>query len=146
MKIAIKDNIVAEVEKGPTIGNVARSISPTLAKNIICGKINGALVDLDNEIGKNCKLEFITTKDNEASVILNETASHILAQAVKSVYPSVKLAFGGEDEKGFYYDFEFKTAIKEGDLPTLEEEKGRSSNRRSNHGRRIINFPQKEAK
>ena len=122
MKIAIKDNIVAEVEKGTTIGNVARSISPTLAKNIICGKINGALVDLDNEIGKNCKLEFITTKDNEASVILNETASHILAQAVKSVYPSVKLAFGGEDEKGFYYDFEFKTAIKEGDLPTLEEE------------------------
>ncbi len=122
MKIAIKDNIVAEVEKGTTVGNVARSISPTLAKNIICGKINGRLVDLDDTIGKNCKLEFITIKDTEASVILNETASHILAQAVKSVYPSSKLAFGGEDEKGFYYDFDFKTAIKEGDLQTIEEE------------------------
>lgn len=122
MKIAIKDNIVAEVEKGTTVSRVAESISATLAKNIICGKINGELVDLDDSIGKNCKLELITSKDEEAVKILLDTSCHILAQAVKSVYPSAKLGFGGVDETGFYYDFEFKTCISEDDLSTIEEE------------------------
>ena len=122
MKIAIKDNIVAEVEKGTTVGSVAKSISPTLAKNIICGKINGKLVDLDDSIGKNCKLELITIKDDEAFSILNDTTSHILAQAVKSVYPSAKLGSGGDDENGFYYDFEFKTNITNDNLQVIEEE------------------------
>jgi threonyl-tRNA synthetase len=122
MKIAIKDNIVAEVEKGTTVGSVAESISKTLAKNIICGKINDKLVDLDDSIGKNCKLELITIKDDEAINILNESASHILAQAVKTIYPSAKLGFGGVNENGFYYDFEFKTEITENDLSTIEDE------------------------
>ena len=60
MKITLKDNVVAEVSKGTTVGSVISGISESLAKSAICGKINGKLVDLTAEIGKNCKLEIIT--------------------------------------------------------------------------------------
>lgn len=122
MKIAIKDNIIAEVARGTTVEKVAESISAGLAKTIVCGKINGKLVDLKDKIGRNCKLELISTKDEDARLLLNDSASHILAQAVKSIYPSAKLVSGYGDSEGFYYDFEFKTAIKDDDLATIEEE------------------------
>ncbi len=128
MKITLKDNVVAEVSRGTTVLKVAESISTSLARNAICGRVNGKLVDLNSAINKNCKLEIITNKSNEAKNILNHTACHILAQAVKTVCPSVKLLSGDGDVNGFYYDFEFKTQLTEDDLQTVEEEMRRIAN------------------
>ena len=122
MKITLKDNVVAEVSKGTTVGSVISGISESLAKSAICGKINGKLVDLTAEIGKNCKLEIITMKDRDAINVLWHSSSHILAQAVKAVYPNAKLAQGNSNENGFYYDFDFKTPISVLDLSSIEEE------------------------
>ena len=122
MKITLKDNVVAEVNKGTTVYSVISGISESLAKSAICGKINGVLVDLNAEIGRNCKLEIITQKDKDAINVLWHSSSHILAQAVKSIYPNAKLASGSSSENGFYYDFDFKTPISLTDLNRIEEE------------------------
>lgn len=122
MKITLKDNVVAEVNKGTTVYSVISGISESLAKSAICGKINGVLVDLNAEIGRNCKLEIITQKDKDAINVLWHSSSHILAQAVKSIYPNAKLASGSSSENGFYYDFDFKTPISPTDLTRIEEE------------------------
>lgn len=111
MKITLKNNVVAEVTKGTTVFSLAENISPSLAKNALCGRVNGVLVDLNQTINKNCKLELITKSSDEAKSLINHTASHILAQAVKSVYPSCKVVSGDGDQNGFYYDFDFKTDI-----------------------------------
>ncbi len=122
MKITLKDNVVAEVTKGTTVLSLAKNISPSLAKNALCGRVNGVLVDLDQTINKNCKLELITKSSAEAKSLLNHTASHILAQAVKSVYPSCKIVSGDGDQDGFYYDFDFKTDIDSDSLSTILDE------------------------
>lgn len=122
MKITLKDNVIAEVSKGTTVLSVISGISESLAKSAICGKINGVLVDFSSEIGKNCKLEIITQKDKDAIIVLWHSSSHILAQAVKAVYPNSKLASGGSNENGFYYDFDFKTPISMADLSLIEDE------------------------
>lgn len=122
MKITLKDNVVAEVTRGTTVLGLAESISPSIAKNVLCGRVNGALVDLNQEINKNCKLELITKSSEESKVLLNHTASHILAQAVKSIFPSCKLVEGGGDYDGFYYDFDFKTSLQTESLSTIEAE------------------------
>lgn len=122
MKITLKDNVVAEVSKGTTVASVVECISQSLAKNAICGKINGKLVDLQSSISKNCKLEIITMKDKDAINVLWHSSSHILAQAVKTIYPNAKLACGQNDENGFYYDFDFKTPISESDFSLIEDE------------------------
>lgn len=125
MKITLKDNVVAEVNKGTTVLTVIKGISESLAKSAVCGKINGVLVDLSSEIGKNCKLEIITIKDKDAITVLWHSSAHILAQAVKSVYPNAKLASGSANENGFYYDFDFKTPITKADLEKIEDEMNR---------------------
>lgn len=122
MKITLKDNVVAEVTKGTTVMSVVSGISESLAKSAICGKINGSLVDLTAEIGKNCKLEIITQKDKDAITVLWHSSSHILAQAVKAIYPNAKLASGTSTDNGFYYDFDFRTPISLSDLSLIEDE------------------------
>lgn len=122
MKITLKDNVVAEVSKNTTVLSVISGISESLAKSAICGKMNGKLVDLTHEIKKNCKLEIITQKDKDAINVLWHSSGHILAQAVKAVYPNAKLASGECTDNGFYYDFDFKTPITEADLPLIEDE------------------------
>lgn len=122
MKITLKDNVVAEVAKGTTVESVINSISESLAKNAICGKVNGALVDLSAEIGKNCKLEIITMKDKDAIKVLWHSSSHILAQAVKTVFPTAKLVQGASDEDGFYYDFDLRRKLSQDDLTAIEDE------------------------
>ena len=122
MKITLKDNVVAEVTKGTTVFSLAENISPSLAKNALCGRVNGVLVDLDQAINSNCKLELITKSSSEAKSLLNHTASHILAQAVKAVYPSCKVVGGDGNQDGFYYDFDFKTDIDSDSLSTILDE------------------------
>ena len=122
MKITLKDKSVIEVENKKTVGDIAKEISEGLFKNAVAGKVDGKTLDLSTVLDKDTELEIITLKDAEGLDIYRHTTSHVLAQAVKAVYPTSKLAIGPTIENGFYYDIEFKTPIKTEDLAKIEAE------------------------
>lgn len=122
MKITLKDGSCLEFSGKVTAGEVAKSISEGLYRVAICAKVNGVLVDLSYEIEDDCSLQIITLKDKEGLDVYRHTTSHVLAQAVKNVFPTSKLSIGPVIENGFYYDIEFKTPITQTDLTKIEEE------------------------
>ncbi|MBE7082016.1 MAG: threonine--tRNA ligase [Clostridiales bacterium] len=122
MKITLKDGSVMEMQAGVSVGEVASAISEGLFRNAVCGKVNGELVDLSTKLESDCDLEIVTLKDKEGLDVYRHTTSHILAQAVKNIFPTSKLAIGPTIENGFYYDIEFKTPITQQDLQKIENE------------------------
>lgn len=123
MIITLKDGSTLNIEaEKVTAGEVAKSISEGLFRNAICAKIDGALVDLSFVIDKDCELQIITLKDKEGLEVYRHTCSHVLAQAVKNIFPTSKLAIGPVIDNGFYYDIEFKTPINQQDIIKIEKE------------------------
>lgn len=122
MNVKLKDGSVMAVEKNSTVGDVAKAISEGLYRNAVCGKVNGELVDLSYVLDGDCDLEIVTLKDKEGLNVYRHTCSHVLAQAVKNIFPTSKLAIGPTIENGFYYDIEFKTPIVKEDLAKIEKE------------------------
>ena len=122
MKITLKDGSFLEFDAPISVGDVAKSISEGLFRNAICGKIDEELVDLSFVIEKDCNLNIVTLKDKEGLQVYRHTTSHVLAQAVKNIFPTSKLAIGPTIENGFYYDIEFKTPITQQDLAKIENE------------------------
>ena len=122
MKITLKDGSDLVFDGKITAAEVAASISEGLARAAVCCKINGELKDLSTVIDKDCELQIITLKDKEGLDVYRHTCSHVLAQAVKNIFPTSKLAIGPTIETGFYYDIEFKTPITQQDLAKIENE------------------------
>lgn len=122
MKITLKDGSFLEFDAPVTVGEVAKQISEGLFRNAVCGKVDNELVDLSFVVEKDCNLQIITLKDKEGLQVYRHTTSHILAQAVKSIFPTCKLAIGPTVDNGFYYDIEFKTPITQQDLAKIESE------------------------
>ncbi len=122
MKVTLKDGSFIEFESPISVGEIAKSISEGLARVAVCGKVNGELVDLSTIVESDCELQIITLKDKEGLDVYRHTTSHVLAQAVKNIYPTSKLAIGPTVENGFYYDIEFKTPITQQDLSKIEAE------------------------
>ncbi|MBO7345677.1 MAG: threonine--tRNA ligase [Clostridia bacterium] len=122
MKITLKDGSVMEFDKAVTVAEVAGQISEGLLRNAVCGSVDGQLVDLSYTIDKDAELQIITLKDKEGLQVYRHTTSHVLAQAVKNIFPTSKLAIGPTIENGFYYDIEFKTPITQQDLIKIENE------------------------
>ena len=121
MKIQLRDE-VKEFPVGTSVAEIAASISEGLARVAVCGKIGDELVDLETKLENDCALEIITNKSPEYKMIQRHTTAHVLAQAVQSIYPNAKLAIGPATDEGYYYDFDFKTPISEGDLEKIEAE------------------------
>lgn len=122
IKITLPDGSVRECEKGTKIYDIASGISEGLARNALCAGLNGKLTGLDTLVEEDAELRIYTFKDEEGREVYRHTTSHILAQAVKNIYPTVKLAIGPAIKDGFYYDFEFKTPITQEDFPKIEAE------------------------
>ncbi len=122
MKITLKDGSVMELESPITVLELAKSISEGLARVAVCGKVDGELVDLSYVLDKDAEVSIVTLKDKEGLQVYRHTTSHVLAQAVKNIYPTSKLAIGPTIENGFYYDIEFKTPITQADLVKIENE------------------------
>lgn len=122
MKITLKDGSALEFDSPVTAEEVAKSISEGLVRNAVCAKVDGELVDLSTIIDKDCELQIVTLKDKEGLQVYRHTCAHVLAQAVKNIFPTSKLAIGPTIENGFYYDIEFKTPITQADLPKIENE------------------------
>lgn len=122
MRVTLKDGSTMEVEKGERIIDVATRISEGLARNALIARMNGKLVELSRTIDEDCTLELLTFKDEEGRDAYRHTCAHILAQAVKNLYPDAKLAIGPAIKTGFYYDFDFSTPVTMEDLPRIEKE------------------------
>ena len=122
MKITLKDGSIVEAKKGATAYDIARGISEGLARNALAAKIDGETVDLSTPITKNCSLEILTFKDEEGRRVYRHTAAHVLAQAIKNLYPTTKLAIGPATNDGFYYDFDFSSPISISDFDKIEKE------------------------
>ena len=121
MKITLKDGSVKEYENKKSIIEIAKDISEGLARNVVAGEVNGVKHDLRDEIDSDCELNLITIKDKEALSVIRHSASHVLAEAVKRVFPEAKLAIGPSIAEGFYYDFDHEPFSRE-DLDKLEAE------------------------
>ena len=124
MNITLKDGSVIEAERGTTAEQIAKNISENLWRAALAAKANGELIDLKSPIESDCKLEILTYRDEEGREIYRHTASHILAQAIKNVYPAAQLAIGPATATGFYYDVDLPFAIT---MDDLEAEIGRAS-------------------
>lgn len=121
MKITLKDGSVKEYAESKSVYDIALDISEGLARAACCAEVNGKVVDLRTVVEQDCELSILTAKDREGLATIRHTASHVLAEAVKNLFPEVKLAIGPSIEDGFYYDFDHEPFSRE-DLDRLEAE------------------------
>ena len=121
LKIQLKDGSFKEYEQPKTVLEIAADISEGLARNACAGEVNGKVVDLRTTVDSDCSLSILTVSDPAGLSAYRHTASHILAQAVKRLYPQAKLAIGPSIEQGFYYDFDLSSFSRE-DLDKIEGE------------------------
>lgn len=122
IKIELKDGAIIEVEKGSSIIDVAKKISEGLARVALAGLVNGEVQDLRHKLTEDCKLEILTFDSLEGKKAYWHTTSHIMAQAIKRLYPEIKLAIGPSIDNGFYYDFDTEKPFSEEDLIKIEDE------------------------
>lgn len=122
INISLKDGSVMQVDGGLSVLDVAKKISEGLARIALCAEINGEIKDLRYIINEDCKLNILTFNDDEGKKAYWHTTSHIMAQAVKRLYPDVKITIGPSIENGFYYDFDSDKPFSEEDLRNIEEE------------------------
>lgn len=122
VKVTLKDGKILEFEKGIKVSEIAFNISPSLRKKALGAKINGERAELMTVVNEDCDLEILTFEDEDGRWVLRHTASHILAQAVKRLYPDVKLAIGPAIENGFYYDFDADFSFTPEMLSKIEKE------------------------
>lgn len=122
IKITLKDGSVKEYENKVTVLQLAKDISEGLARNACAGIVNGKVVDLRYEISENSEVSIATFQDEEGQHAFRHTAAHILAQAVKRLYPEVKLAIGPSIDDGFYYDIDREGSFTAEELQKIEEE------------------------
>ncbi len=122
MKITLKDGSVKEYSSALTAADITKDISMGLYRNACSCKINGQVKDLRTVVDSDCDFEVLTFDDEDGKKTFNHTASHIMAQAVKRLYPQVKLTIGPAIEDGFYYDFDVETPFSPEDLEKIEKE------------------------
>ncbi len=122
MEILLLNGDTLEVEEGATCLQAAQKISDGLARNAVAAKINGVLCDLSKKLAQGDKLEIVTLKDKEGLEVYRHTCAHVLAQAIKNIYPTCKLAIGPVIDNGFYYDIDFNTPITQDDFAKIESE------------------------
>ncbi|MCD7836838.1 MAG: threonine--tRNA ligase [Lachnospiraceae bacterium] len=121
MKITLKDGSVREYAEAKSVYDVALDISEGLARAACCGKVNGEVVDLRTVLDKDCELAICTAGEPEGLRTIRHTASHVLAEAVKNIYPDAKLTIGPSIDTGFYYDFDHAPFSRE-ELDAIEAE------------------------
>ena len=122
IKVTLKDGSVKEFPAGISAYDAAKEISMGLARNACAAKINGKNADLRDTLNEDCELEILTFEDDYGKWTFRHTASHIMAQAVKRLYPEARLAIGPAVDDGFYYDFDVETKFTPEDLAKIEAE------------------------
>ena len=125
VKIILPDGSAKEYAAGTTLGEAVKQLSNSLAKKVLAANVNGELTDLRKELVDGSEVAFLTFEDEGGKHTLRYTASHILAQAVKRLWPEAKLAIGPAIDKGFYYDIDMEHTLTPEDLGKIEKEMSR---------------------
>ena len=122
MKITLKDGSVKEYDGALSVLEIAKDISEGLARNACAGEVDGERVDLRTVIDKDCELSILTFEDKGGRDAFRHTTAHVMAQAIKRLYPTAKLSIGPSIDDGFYYDIEFEDSFSEDNFPAIEAE------------------------
>ena len=121
IKIKFPDGSIKEYPKGTTADEIARSLSPRLAKEAVAARVNGNLRDMSAKIDSDVPIEFLTFDSDEGRKVFWHSTAHVMAQAVKDLFPEARLAIGPSIEEGFYYDFEVEKPFSPEDLERIEK-------------------------
>ncbi len=119
--ITLPDGSRREYPKPPTIADIAADIGPGLAKAALAGRVNGKLVDTSYRVLENAKVAIVTDRDADGLEVIRHSTAHLLAQAVKELFPEAQVTIGPVIEDGFYYDFAYERGFTEADLQAIEE-------------------------
>jgi len=122
IQVSLPNGSVLDVQPGASILEVAQQIGPRLADAAVCAMVDGELKDLRETLREDCALTIVTTGDEQALTTLRHTATHVMAQAVKKLFPGAKLGIGPAIEDGFYYDFDVEQPFSEEDLEKIAAE------------------------
>jgi threonyl-tRNA synthetase len=128
MKVVLPDSTELDLPDGATGLDAARAIGPKLAEQAVLVRSNGSVQDLRQPLHDGQPIQILTTRDTsdpDALAVLRHSSAHLLAEAVRRLYPGVKIAIGPPIENGFYYDFDFPQPLREEDLEAIEAEIGR---------------------
>ena len=139
IKITLPDGSVREFEKGATALDVAKSISEGLARNVLAAKVDGEVVDAFRSINADANLQLLTWNDDEGKETMWHSSAHLLAEALESIYPGIKLGIGPPIENGFYYDVDsLYQVITEGDLINIEKKMTELARQKNEYSRKGI--------
>ena len=122
IKVTLKNGSIREFNKGITVLEAVKGISGALAREAVAAEVNGKTVGLGYKLNDDCELNVLTFDDKEGKAVYWHTTSHIMAQAVKRLFPGTKLAIGPAVDNGFYYDFDSETPFSAEDLNKIEDE------------------------
>ncbi|MEG2057116.1 MAG: TGS domain-containing protein, partial [Romboutsia sp.] len=122
IKITLKDGSVREFENEISVIDIAKSISEGLARSIVAASVNGEVVGLNHIVKEDVKLNLFKFDDVEGKDVFRHTSAHMLAQAIKRLYPEAKFAIGPSIENGFYYDIDLEHRLTNEDLEKIEKE------------------------
>ena len=130
-KIRLPDGAVKEFPAPVTVAEVASAIGPGLAKAALAGRVDGKIVDTSHPIDGDADVAIVTDKDPAGLEVLRHSTAHLLAYAVKELFPDAQVTIGPVIEDGFYYDFSYKRPFTPEDLAAIEKPRWRSSRRRT---------------
>ncbi|MFA6647086.1 MAG: threonine--tRNA ligase [Candidatus Izemoplasmatales bacterium] len=143
MKINLPDGSFREYNEPKSLFEIAEDISISLKKNSIAAKVNDKILDMDRVISEDSKVAFISEKDEEALDVLRHSSAHLLAEAVKKLYPHAKFGVGPVIEDGFYYDIDLgDDVLTESDLKTIEKEMKKIASQNSKIEREVVSYDQ----
>src|SRR5258705_5339212 len=121
VSITLPDGWVGKYDMPVTVAEIAASIGPGLAKAALGGKVDGKLVDMSHAVGSDAKVAIVTDKDPEGLELIRHSTAHLLAYAVKELFPEAQVTIGPVIENGFYYDFAYKPPFTPEDLEAIEK-------------------------
>ncbi|MDA1332269.1 MAG: threonine--tRNA ligase [Proteobacteria bacterium] len=121
INVKLPDGSVRTFDQSLSVGSIARSIAPSLGKVAVAGRLDGHMVDLNHVVSKDAQLAIITNTDTDGVDVIRHSTAHLLAHAVKELYPSAQVTIGPVIEDGFYYDFSFDRAFTPDDLVAIEK-------------------------
>ncbi|QOY33938.1 threonine--tRNA ligase [Anaerobacillus isosaccharinicus] len=138
VKVTFPDGAVREYDHGVTTEDIAASISPGLKKKAVAGKVNGKVVDLLLPITEDAAVEIVTLDSKEGLEVYRHSTAHLMAQALKRLYPEIKLGIGPVIENGFYYDVDLENPLKPEDLPAIEKKMKKIINENIKIDRKVV--------
>ena len=138
MNILLKDGSSREIEAGSSVYDLAKAISGRLAKEALAGEVNGKLVDVSHVLEEGDQVSIVTFKDEAGVEVFKHSAAHLLAHAVKRLYPEAKLAIGPSIERGYYYDFDLDEKFRQEDLVKIEKEMKKISSEKLTIERMVV--------